>query len=406
MHSVNEDGTICVNLNDFNELSDSIRLRAKIDYLVETLSCPRDISNFSISMLFRGGQRYYISNLYLWAIPYRTEGLYRGDVDHDRSLYHGKEFFIQSDIKYDEMQIPIIQILESRYKLSTIFAMIRQCNDCDLIIEAYSNILITQPEKLYHQIRNKFETFIYNFIDAMQSEIIAALPNQKWLTILNDRGVKPSSINRILEIIRAILNRAHKVWGWVDSVPVIRMRKEENKRIRWLTKIQAERLINELPEHLKSMATFTLTTGLRESNVTQLKWSEIDLKRGHALIHPDESKTKRAIPVPLSKQAISIIEAQKGKNPVYVFTYLGKPVTRCNNHAWRKALIRAGIEDFRWHDLRHTWASWHVQNGTALYELQQLGGWSNYETVLRYAHLSSEHLKLAAERINVTFMTQ
>lgn len=65
-----------------------------------------------------------------------------------------------------------------------------------------------------------------------------------------------------------------------------------------------------------------------------------------------------------------------------------RPVTRCNNHAWQKALKRVDINDFRWHDLRHTWASWHVQNGTPLHELQQLGGWSNYETVLRYAHLS------------------
>src|SRR3990167_9787042 len=108
---------------------------------------------------------------------------------------------------------------------------------------------------------------------------------------------------------------------------------------------------------------------------------------------------KNSMPVPLSKQAKAIILAQKNENSEYVFTYRGKPITRCNNHAWRKALDRAGIKDFRWHDLRHTWASWHVQIGTSLHELQQLGGWSNYETVLRYAHLSSEHLIKAAERI-------
>ena len=65
-----------------------------------------------------------------------------------------------------------------------------------------------------------------------------------------------------------------------------------------------------------------------------------------------------------------------------------------------KALERAGISDVRWHDLRHTWASWHVQNGTPLHELQQLGGWSTYGMVLRYAHPSSEHLRTAAERIH------
>lgn len=212
-------------------------------------------------------------------------------------------------------------------------------------------------------------------------------------------NVSLTTVNRILELIRAILNRAHKEWGWLNNTPPIRMRKIENKRIRWLTKQEANRLLKELPSHLNEMASFTLATGLRESNVTQLKWDQIDLEKKHALIHADESKSKRTIPVPLNKQAISILKSQIGKNQIYVFTYQGKPVTRCNNHAWQKALKRAGINDFRWHDLRHTWASWHVQNGTPLHELQQLGGWSNYETVLRYAHLSSEHLRMAAERV-------
>ncbi len=196
MHSVNEDGTICVNLNDYNELSDSIRFRAKIDHLTEKLNCPKEISNFSISMLFHGGQRYYISNLYLWAIPYRTEGLYRGDVDHDRSIYNGKEFFIQRDIKYDAMQIPIIQILEDRYRLSTTFAMIRQCDECDLIVEAYHSEKIADPQKFYYQVRDPFEQFICLFLDAMLPEIKTALPNQKWLALFNDREFRNNVIMR------------------------------------------------------------------------------------------------------------------------------------------------------------------------------------------------------------------
>jgi len=218
--------------------------------------------------------------------------------------------------------------------------------------------------------------------------------------------VSPATVNRVLELIRAILNRAHKDWGWLETTPIIRMRKVENKRLRWLTKQEANKLLKELPRHLSVMAAFSLATGLRESNVTQLKWQQIFLDKKHALVHADESKTKRSIPVPLNKQALNILQSQKGHHPVYVFTYQDKPVTRCNNHAWRKALNRAGINDFRWHDLRHTWASWHVQNGTPLHELQQLGGWSNYETVLRYAHLSSEHLRMAAERIYDTKLPQ
>ncbi len=216
-----------------------------------------------------------------------------------------------------------------------------------------------------------------------------------------ETNVSPATINRMLEVIRAILRKAQSEWRWLTAVPPIRMRKIDNKRTRWLSQQESRELIAELPPHLQDMALFTLCTGLRESNVTRLKWQDVDLIRRHTLVHPDESKTNKAIPVPLNNQAIEIIKRQKGKNPIYVFTYKGNPVIRCNNHAWRKALIRAGINDFRWHDLRHTWASWHVQNGTSLQELQQLGGWSNYETVLRYAHLSSNHLREAAERICV-----
>ena len=73
--------------------------------------------------------------------------------------------------------------------------------------------------------------------------------------------------------------------------------------------------------------------------------------------------------------------------------------------AWDKAKQRAGIEDFRFHDLRHTWASWHVQSGTSLPELMELGGWKSYEMVLRYAHLAPEKLSSVAGRIERQALT-
>ncbi len=211
----------------------------------------------------------------------------------------------------------------------------------------------------------------------------------------------------MLEVLRSILRKAQLEWQWIDTSPVVRMRPVDNRRIRWITQEEARRLINELPSHLADMAAFTLATGLRVSNVTGLQWSDINLLKQHAWIHPDKSKSKKAISVPLNKTAMKIIHKQIGKNDFYVFTYKRKPVGQCNTRAWRLALKRAGISNFRWHDLRHTWASWHVQNGTSLQELQLLGGWSCFEMVLRYAHLSSDHLKQAADRINYcdTFTT-
>jgi integrase len=214
-------------------------------------------------------------------------------------------------------------------------------------------------------------------------------------------GVANATVNRMLEVIHAILVRAHKEWGWLDQVPAVRRLAQPKRRVRWLTREEAARLLAELPEHLAEMARFSLATGLRESNVTGLRWEQIDLSRRTAWIHQDQMKGEvRALAVPLNDDAVAVLRRQVGKHREYVFTYRGQRVTRANNHAWRKALTRAGIHAFRWHDLRHTWASWHVQAGTPLHVLQELGGWSSYELVMRYAHLGGQHLQEHANAVS------
>jgi integrase len=205
-------------------------------------------------------------------------------------------------------------------------------------------------------------------------------------------GVSKTRVNRVTTVINTILNKAVKEWEWLDTKPHIRKFKEPNVRIRWLTQDEAARLLTKLPPHLGAMARFTLATGLRESNVLELEWQQIDMQRHVAWIHPDQAKAAKAIGVPLNDDAVAVLKAQIGKHHTHVFTYEGKPVAKAGTLAWRKALKRAGIEQFRWHDLRHTWASWHVQNGTPLNVLQELGGWASYEMVQRYAHLAPEHL--------------
>ncbi len=147
------------------------------------------------------------------------------------------------------------------------------------------------------------------------------------------------------------------------------------------------------------MARFSLATGLRKSNVTGLEWSQVDLTRRVAWIHHDQIKNRKALSIPLNAEAVLVLRRQVGKHPVRVFTFRGKPVEWVNTRAWKRALRSAGIEQLRWHDLRHTWASWHVQSGTPLQVLQELGGWSCYEMVLRYAHLSAAHLASYAESL-------
>jgi integrase len=213
-------------------------------------------------------------------------------------------------------------------------------------------------------------------------------------------GVKSSSANRLSILVRSILNAAYR-WGWTPAKapPVLRMY-EAQRRVRWLTREEADRLIAALPPHLAAMARFTLATGLRDQNVCKLGWAQVDLDRRVAWIHPDESKGKRAIAVPLNADAVVVLREQQGQHDQWVFPYRGRPLHRCGHTGFKAALKTARISNFRWHDLRHTWASWHVQAGTPLNVLKELGGWASLEMVLRYAHLSADHLAEHAERIS------
>jgi len=121
------------------------------------------------------------------------------------------------------------------------------------------------------------------------------------------------------------------------------------------------------------------------------------------LVHAEQLKSRRAIAVPLNEDALTVLCERQGKHSDFVFTYGGKPVARTTTKAWAAALNRAGIQTFRWHDLRHTWASWYAQSGTSL---QELGGWASFDMVLRYAHLAGDHLKGAVQRIQGAILAQ
>ena len=124
-----------------------------------------------------------------------------------------------------------------------------------------------------------------------------------------------------------------------------------------------------------------------------------NIENRRAWVHPDQAKARKAIPVPLNDDAMKVIARQVGKHRELVFSFRGRQVHQVSTKAWYSALKRAGIADFRWHDLRHTWASWHVQGGTPLFALQELGGWESAEMVRKYAHLAADHLAPWADRL-------
>lgn len=209
-------------------------------------------------------------------------------------------------------------------------------------------------------------------------------------------GVSTTTINRTLQKVRALLNKAKKEWEILEGeVPYFKMFKETNNdRVRWLNVQEVARLVEVLPFHTAQMMLFTLETGLRESNVTKLRWDQIDFTKGIIYIEGNDIlKSDKSFIVPLSNKAVDILKAQKGRNLERVFTYGYNPVNKVSTKVFRRALNECGIKDFRWHDLRHTWATRHVQKGTPLDVLQKLGGWSDFKSVQRYAHYSYRDLK-------------
>lgn len=211
------------------------------------------------------------------------------------------------------------------------------------------------------------------------------------------KATSSSRANRYLALIRAIFNRAAKIWEWIEKAPAITLYKEPKRRIRYLTPDQVKALMRELPEHQKPIIAFSLLTGLRKSNILNLRWEQVDLRNGIVTFSANEMKGGNEHIVQLSKLAQKIVTDQFGQNPEYVFTYRGKRLREVNTKHFRAALKRAGISDYRFHDNRHTWASMLIQNGVSLYELQEMGSWQSVDMVKRYAHLAPEKMRKNAE---------
>lgn len=212
-----------------------------------------------------------------------------------------------------------------------------------------------------------------------------------------DKAVSPATVNREFALIRAVLSRAAKHWrGWLDHVPQVPMAQLEQPDPRFITRGQVDALLPHLPKHTAQMVRFAVATGLRRGNITGLTWDRIE--NGFAYVPGSQAKGKRGIPVPLNADAVSVLKEREGMHPTHVFSFRGKPITQVATKAWRAACKEAGLEGLRFHDLRHTWASWQAQAGTPAYVLRELGGWTTDAMVRRYAHLGAADLAKFADR--------
>ncbi|MFM0646893.1 site-specific integrase [Paraburkholderia bryophila] len=251
-------------------------------------------------------------------------------------------------------------------------------------------------------IRHFREVFEGRRLDSItRDEIFTALPEVSGRTNKITR-LSNTTKNRYLGTMRAMLNTAMRDWEWIEKVPKLSEMAIGPKRIRWITREEAQRLIRAIStDWMRDVTILGFATGLRQANLLGMEWTQIDLVKRRAWVHPDQAKARKPIGVPLNREAVDVIRRNIGRHERFVFVRGKSPVVKWDIGQWNRAVERAGIEHFRFHDVRHTWASWHVQGGTPLNRLMELGGWSKYEMVLRYAHLAPDHLAEHADTVTI-----
>lgn len=205
--------------------------------------------------------------------------------------------------------------------------------------------------------------------------------------------IKPATVNRKIAFLRSVMNAAAREYQWIDTAPLFRFLPGEVERVRFLTPPELQRLLMALEEPYRSMALLAVATGLRQANVVNLTWDQVNFGARTLTFPGLVMKNGQPLTIPMSESAMNAIRPWVGKHEDRVFIGEdGKPVKAVNSKMWRRALNKAGITNFKWHDLRHTWASLMRQSGKDLAVIQELGAWQSEKMVKRYAHLSVDHL--------------
>ena len=213
-----------------------------------------------------------------------------------------------------------------------------------------------------------------------------------------------ASINREIACLHHIFTKAVE-WEKVERSPFDKgkslLLSEDNQRIRYLTEEEIESLLDECKskQHLHRIVTCAINTGLRKGDILGMRWDQVR----NGFIYPDkntETKKRREIPINDDlAQMFKEIRKEQGLTSKYIFTYSKRTISRVDR-AFKGALSRAGIENFRFHDLRHTFASHLIMRGADLKDIQELLGHKTMTMTLRYAHLSQEHKKKAVNLLN------
>jgi len=228
-----------------------------------------------------------------------------------------------------------------------------------------------------------------------------------------------ASVNREISCLHHLLSKGTE-WELMESNPFKKgkslLTKENNKRLRFLTHEEIQKLLAVAPQHLKEVIICAVNTGMRRGELLSLKWEQVR----NGFIYLQNTKTDEPRQIPINDTLAELFKEIKKRNPAgrYVFTYQnGKKsevkqvgnlkVLKFNDepmletkHSFETAVKKAGIEHCRFHDLRHTFASHLLMNGASLKDVQELLGHKTIEMTLRYGHLSQPHKMKAVNLLN------
>lgn len=262
--------------------------------------------------------------------------------------------------------------------------------------------------KSYCQINNKVSTVerkdgIVNHLNGAFGKKyiyeITALDVEEYKRKRIEERKAPATVNKEISVLRNILNTAVE-WGKLRTAPPkIKLLKENNQRIRYLGKGEEISLMDACPEFLKPIIEIALNTGMRRGEILGLKWQDIDFDQKNITLSDTKNGEERH--VPMNSTVVDILSGLR-RRPESNYVFSGKDIgTHISkgyiSHKFESTVKQAGIEDFKFHDLRHTFASRLVMKGVNLKAVQELLGHKTFNMTLRYAHLSPDHKKTAVE---------
>ncbi len=218
----------------------------------------------------------------------------------------------------------------------------------------------------------------------------------------------PSTVVRYLAVLSHAFSVAVKEWGWVDDNPCRRVTKpkEPRGRVRFLSDDERARLLEACRKspnpYLYPVVVLALSTGMRSAEITNLTWDRVDLKRGRIVL--DQTKNGEVRVVPLAGHAAGLLTEQakaRRLDTELLWPSRPDPQRPADLHqAWRTARKAAQLNDFRFHDLRHSAASYLLMSGASIGELAEVLGHKTLQMVKRYSHLSETHTMDIVSRMN------